>query len=273
MARNYYEHTDSYRGYDRNYDARDEDRSVLSNPVPLALIGLGVGWLVWSNTSHPGVDARLRDASRRARQYGGQALHRAEEFRDEALNRASELRDQVSNRASEWVDEAGNRASEWRDRAGNATQSVRDRVQSQSGGQRQDFSGYSGNQTSYRDRARDYGEQASRRARQGYSSVAGMVDEHPLLAGIMGVAVGAVLGASIPSSRYENEWLGDYSDELYNRAREDGSEAIDRAATVARTAAEAGVEAARDAGQSEAEKQGLTPEQIKNQAEEKTTNR
>ena len=150
----------------------------------------------------------------------------------------------MSNRTSEWVDEAGNRASEWRDRAGNATQSVRDRVQSQTGGQRQDFSGYQGNQSSYRDRARDYGDQASRRARQGYSSVVGLVDEHPLLAGIMGVAVGAVLGASIPSSRYENELLGDYSDELYNRAREYGSEAIDRAATVARTAAEAGVEAA-----------------------------
>ena len=89
----------------------------------------------------------------------------------------------------------------------------------------------------------------------------------------MGVAVGAVLGASIPSSRYENELLGDYSDEFYNRAREYGSEAIDRAATVARTAAEAGVEAAKDAGQSEAENQGLTPEQVKNRAEEKTENR
>src|SRR5690349_20778999 len=166
MSRNYYEHTDSYR----NYDARDDDRaSVLSSPLPLALIGLGVGWLVWSNTSHPGVDARLRDASRRARQYGNQALHRAEE-----------LRDQVTHRTSEWVDEAGNRASEWRDRASSATQSVRDRVQGQTSGQRQDFSGYSGSQTSYRDRASEYGEQASRRAQQGYSSVVGLVDEHPL---------------------------------------------------------------------------------------------
>jgi len=269
MSRNYYEHTDSYR----NYDAQDENRSVLSNPVPLALIGLGVGWLVWSNTSHPGVDARLRDARRRARQYGSQALNRAEEIRDQAVNRASELRDQVSDRTSEWVDEAGNRASEWRDRANEATQSVRDRVQGQSGNQRQDFSSYSAGQTSYRERARDYGDQASRRARQGYSSVVSMVDDHPLLAGIMGVAVGAVLGASIPSSRYENELLGDYSDEFYSRAREYGSEAIDRASTVARTAAEAGMEAAREAGQSEAEKQGLTQEQIKNRAEEQTQNR
>ncbi|MGF7210265.1 ElaB/YqjD/DUF883 family membrane-anchored ribosome-binding protein [Skermanella aerolata] len=269
MSRNYYEHTDAYR----NYDARDEDRSVLSNPVPLALIGLGVGWLVWSNTSHPAVDARLRDASRRARQYGDRAMNRAEEFRDQALNRASELRDQVSNRASELGDEASSRASEWRDRASSATQSVRDRVQSQTGGQRQDFGSYQGSQSSYGDRARDYGDQASRRARQGYSSVVSLVDEHPLLAGIMGVAVGAVLGASIPSSRYENELLGDYSDDFYNRAREYGSEAIDRAAIVARTAAEAGVEAAKDAGQSEAENQGLTPEQVKNRAEEKTGNR
>jgi hypothetical protein len=277
MTRNYYENTESYR----NYGARDEDRSALSNPLPLALIGLGIGWLVWSNTSHPGVDARLRDASRRARQYGDRALNRAEEFKDQAVNRASELRDQVSNRASEWVDEAGNRASEWRDRTSNATQSVRNRVQGQSGGSRQDFSSYpagedyggSAGQTDYRERARQYGDQASRRARQGYNSVVGLVDEHPLLAGIMGIAAGAVLGASIPASRYENEWLGEYSDELYNRAREYGSEAIDRATTVVRTAAEAGVEAARDAGKDEADKQGISPEQVQNRAQEKTDNR
>ena len=44
-----------------------------------------------------------------------------------------------------------------------------------------------------------------------------------------------MLGASIPSSRYENELLGEYSDEFYERAREYGSEAVDRATAVART--------------------------------------
>ena len=210
MNRTYYE---SYG----NYPNDDEDRSILGNPVPLALIGLGVGWLVWSNTSHPGVDSRLRDARRRARQYGNTALHRAEELRDQALHRASELRDQATNRASEW-----------RDQAGNTAQSLRDRAQSRTGGQGQGFSDYSGGdayggtgrQADYRERARQYGDKASRRARQGYGSVVGLVDEHPLMAGIMGIAVGAVLGASIPASRYENELLGEYSDEFYNRARE-----------------------------------------------------
>ncbi|QQP87739.1 hypothetical protein IGS68_16770 [Skermanella sp. TT6] len=254
-----------------NYSHDDDDRSILGNPVPLALIGLGVGWLVWSNTSHPGVDSRIRDARRRARQYGNTALHRAEELRDQALHRASEFRDQATNRASEW-----------RDQAGNTAQSMRDRVQSRTGGQGQGFSGsgYSGGdayggtgrQGDYRERARQYGDRASQRARQGYGSVVGLVDEHPLMAGIMGIAVGAVLGASIPASRYENELLGEYSDEFYSRAREFGSEAVDRATNVVRTAAEAGVEAARDAGQEEAEKQGLTAEQMQKRAEEKTGN-
>ncbi|UEM22925.1 hypothetical protein JL100_009345 [Skermanella mucosa] len=269
MNRTYYE---SYG----NHPHDDDDRSILSSPVPLALIGLGVGWLVWSNTSHPGVDSRIRDARRRARQYGNTALHRAEELRDQALNRASEFRDQAASRTSEWRDEATNRASEWRDQAGNTAQSMRDRVQSRSGGQGQGFSDYSGGgsgrQTEYRERARQYGDKASRRARQGYGSVMGLVDEHPLMAGIMGIAVGAVLGASIPASRYENELLGEYSDEFYNRAREYGSEAVDRATSVVRTAAEAGVEAARDAGQDEAQKQGLTAEQMQKRAEEKTGN-
>ncbi|WP_158045862.1 hypothetical protein [Skermanella pratensis] len=262
MNRNYYE---SYG----NHPNDDEDRSILGSPVPLALIGLGVGWLVWSNTSHPGVDSRLRDARRRARQYGNTALHRAEELRDQALNRATEFREQATNRATEW-----------RDQAGNSAQSMRDRVQSRTGGQGQGFSdnsagdayGGTGHQTDYRERARQYGDKASRRARQGYGSVVGLVDEHPLMAGIMGIAVGAVLGASIPASRYENELLGEYSDEFYNRAREYGSDAVDRATSVVRTAAEAGVGAARDAGQDEAEKQGLTAEQVQKRAEEKAGN-
>ncbi|EWY38951.1 hypothetical protein N825_10205 [Skermanella stibiiresistens SB22] len=272
MNRTYYENYSNYP------DDRDDDSSILGNPIPLALIGLGVGWLVWSNTSHPGVDNRLRDARRRARQYGNTALHRASELRDQAMNRAGEFRDQAVNRASELRDQVSDRASDLRDQAGDATQSMRDRVKSQTGGQqRQGFSDYSssdsyGRQTDYKERARQYGDKASRRARQGYGSVVSLVDEHPLMAGVMGIAVGAVIGASIPASRYENELLGDYSDEFYSRAREFGSEAVDRATTVVRTAAEAGVDAARDAGQEEAQKQGLTAEQVEKRAEEKTNN-
>jgi hypothetical protein len=134
-----------------------------------------------------------------------------------------------------------------------------------------DVYGGADRQSDYRERARHYGDQASQRARQGYNSFVGLVDEHPLMAGILGIAVGAVLGASIPSSRYENELLGDYSDEFYDRAREYGAEAVERATSVARTAAEAGLDAAREAGQQEAEKQGLTPEQVEQRAQEKTS--
>jgi len=255
-----------------NYGSRRDDSSMWSNPLPLALIGLGVGWLVWSNTSHPQVDARLYEARRRARQYGNRALHQAEEWRDQAANRAAEWRDQATNRASELRDDVSDRAQSLRSRV-SGSDARGSQAPGGYGNYQGDIYGGGGSQTDYRERARHYGDEASRRAQQGYNSFVGLVDEHPLMAGIVGVAVGAVLGASIPSSRYENELLGDYSDEFYDRAREYGSETIDRATAVVRTAAEAGVEAAREAGQEEAQKQGLTAEQVEQGAKEKAENR
>jgi hypothetical protein len=66
--------------------------------------------------------------------------------------------------------------------------------------------------------------------------------------------------------------VGDYSDELFERTRSYGADMIERATQVARSAAEAGVEAASDAGREEARNQGLTPEQIQEQAERATSN-
>lgn len=63
------------------------------------------------------------------------------------------------------------------------------------------------------------------RATEGYGT---MLQENPLAAGAIAVAVGALLGALIPPTRKEDELMGDVSDRLIDRvkttAREQGSE-------------------------------------------------
>jgi ElaB/YqjD/DUF883 family membrane-anchored ribosome-binding protein len=99
------------------------------------------------------------------------------------------------------------------------------------------------------------------RARTGFEH---MLQEQPLVLGAVAVALGAVLGATLPTSRIENRYLGPSRDELQNRAGEFAREQWEKAKQVAVTAGSA----ARD----EAEREGLTPERLYEGAREKLGN-
>ncbi len=75
-------------------------------------------------------------------------------------------------------------------------------------------------------------------------------DEYPFAVGLGFLAVGVLAGLAIPSTRQEDRWLGEQSDELKHRLREKGEELLDRG----REMAENTVSVARD----EAGSQGLT---------------
>jgi Protein of unknown function (DUF3618) len=66
----------------------------------------------------------------------------------------------------------------------------------------------------------------------------GLSKENPLGLGIAAVAAGFVVGTLLPSTRAEDERFGDVSDEVGEKAREAGREALDRTKEVAREAAE-----------------------------------
>ena len=80
--------------------------------------------------------------------------------------------------------------------------------------------------------------------------------ENPLAGGLAGLAVGALLGASIPETEKENEVLGPYRDELADRAREKTYAATDRARRVASTAAQAVTEAVKQEARSSSQGAG-----------------
>lgn len=104
-----------------------------------------------------------------------------------------------------------------------------------------------------REQTRRMREQARRGTRRAGSAFSRLLHERPLLMGAIGLAVGAAIGALIPATRRENEWLGEAADEVRHRAREEAQRA--------RRIAERAVEAARE----EAERQGLTPEGVKDE--------
>lgn len=75
---------------------------------------------------------------------------------------------------------------------------------------------------------------------------ASVAQQNPLGLAVGAVAVGFLAGMLIPSTRVEDEKLGEKSDELIDRAKETGQEALERGKQVAQDAAETAKESGRE---------------------------
>jgi gas vesicle protein len=81
---------------------------------------------------------------------------------------------------------------------------------------------------------------------------AGVAQENPLGLAVGAAAVGFVAGMLIPSTRIEDEKIGPMADQVKDKARETGEEALERGKEVARQTAESAKETAQEAGKEQA---------------------
>lgn len=83
--------------------------------------------------------------------------------------------------------------------------------------------------------AREAGSEARQTARRAQNGLQRMMNQNPLLVGAAAMLVGAAVGASLPETEKENEWMGEARDSVVDRAQE-----------VARNAADAVKDASKD---------------------------
>jgi ElaB/YqjD/DUF883 family membrane-anchored ribosome-binding protein len=76
-----------------------------------------------------------------------------------------------------------------------------------------------------------------------------IAEENPLGLAVGAVAVGFLAGMLIPSTRVEDEKLGPMADDVKQRAKETGQEALERGKQVAQDAAETAKESSREHAQ------------------------
>src|SRR4051795_6890284 len=84
--------------------------------------------------------------------------------------------------------------------------------------------------------------------KQGAQRAVGIAQENPLGLAIGAVAVGFLAGMLVPSTRVEDEKLGPVADDVKDRAKQTGQEALERGKQVAQDAAET----AKESGQQHA---------------------
>jgi vacuolar-type H+-ATPase subunit H len=187
------------------------------NAVPLALIGLGVGWFMtnrkrrereWSG------DYRERDDWYRSESSG---RHRLDEARERTSRLAGGARDAATHareRAERWVDDAGQRARGVADQVGGAARQAEQRV-SETAHRARDYA------SRELDHARDYTRQAT--------------EAHPLALGAAAMAAGVGIGLLLPTTRPEQKLLGEQKERLFDDAK---GAARDLAQTAQRAARE-----------------------------------
>ena len=89
--------------------------------------------------------------------------------------------------------------------------------------------------------------------KQGARNAAGVAQENPLGLAAGAVAAGFIAGMIVPSTRVEDQKIGPMAEQVKDKARETGQEAMERGKEVAQQAAQSAKETAQEAGRRQAE--------------------
>jgi gas vesicle protein len=100
-------------------------------------------------------------------------------------------------------------------------------------------------------------EQVGRQARRAVS----VAQQNPLGLAIGAAAVGFLAGMLLPSTRVEDEKLGEVSDNVIEKAKETGQEALEHGKQVAQDAAQSAQQTMKESGQAHAEQVKETAQQ------------
>ena len=75
----------------------------------------------------------------------------------------------------------------------------------------------------------DHMHNMGQRARHSEGHASDFIQEHPLVVGALGFALGAALGAVFPATKKEDEYMGEYRDRALHKAAESGQEQMNKA--------------------------------------------
>jgi hypothetical protein len=197
--------------------AKNLGRQVRDNPLPIALVGAGLAWLMLARRNGANdsgdIESRFRTARDRfgdgASATGGSGFG---EGASELAGQAGEALGSARARATATIDAVSETASQASRRV---SESASDAAHQLRRGMHD---------------ARDRAASVSRKVRNGVTTI---MEEQPLVLGAVGLAIGAAMAAAFPSTRIEDRIAGPHSDQVKKELKDAASDAADRAANVA----------------------------------------
>lgn len=237
--------------------------TVKQNPIPAALIGIGLGWLLIEgsrSSSHYGYESNYNQPyygdTGRVRYYPQEksftakaqetlsenmsnAQQRAGEMTQNVQHKVGEVADNIQTKAGEVVDNLQSTASDLSHRAGEVASDMSYRA----GEMASNLQAKAGDLQHKVSEQTDYlSQQAQYRVEQAKQSFQNTLETNPLAVGAVAVAAGAALGLMLPITQKEDELMGEARDRLFSQAQDKAKETLkkveDRAEEAYRTVTE-----------------------------------
>jgi len=193
--------------------ARNLGRQVVDNPLPITLVGAGLAWLMMAGRRKDGngagghfatgsnigsnigeAGARAADAAERLRGMGRDVGDMGQAARDAASETMADINQRVGEAGASLQETASAAGSALRDTATSAYDAAAERS-------RQGADAVARGARSMREGATT-----------GSRNVMTFLQEQPLVLAGIGLAIGALLGTSLPSTEAEDRLMGDASD-------------------------------------------------------------
>lgn len=238
--------------------------TVKAHPLPAALIGAGIAWLIYERrkpSSGPSYDPDYDSTRDYATGWEEDVTYDYTEG-DVALGETPTYETGETSSAAGYTAGAEVAEGDYTTSSGGARGRMRDikgRLSDKAAAAREQLLGRS---SELRERGREQAAAVRERMQAGYEAtrhrVATTVDERPLESGLACLALGIVAGLLIPTPRAAQDMVAPTASRLRERAREAGRDIVERGKHVARAAAAAARE--------EVQSQGLTPEALKEKA-------
>jgi ElaB/YqjD/DUF883 family membrane-anchored ribosome-binding protein len=189
--------------------ANNLGRSVKENPMPALLTAVGIAWMVAASNRPRSSVADAYD-DRYARDDFNAADFDDTGFEDDAGDQKEGLTEKAQRlkaSAGETLSDAGQRVKSAADRA------------------RQKLTGTKQTVSSGLRRTSGTAQIQTQRVREGFNS---LLSEQPLLLGALGIAVGAAIGAALPSTEQEDRLFGSARDKALSEVKQRGTETYEQ---------------------------------------------
>ncbi|MDO9706798.1 DUF3618 domain-containing protein [Paracraurococcus lichenis] len=213
---------------------RNLGQQVRDNPLPLLLIGAGIGWLMlgggaqrggtgYGGTTNAVSSGRSAGAGARFRVHG--AADDGESLTGRASAAMGSARDSVAGAADQAIDKAGQAYRSASDAASSAAGSLRDTASSVADSLRG-----AANTAAERvgDATQDMRHGAAQATQQAQQGIGWLMREQPLVLGAIGIALGAAVGALLPGTEAEDRLMGETRDQVADRVQSVAQEGYER---------------------------------------------
>ena len=200
-------------------------RAVKENPIPVLLTATGIAWMVMS----PG-----RRSHATVYDYTGDVDYAPENDEYEEFMSDEPGASDKPGALSRMADKVKSGASKARSQLGSSTHAIRDTVNSTSATVKDSVNRTTDSVKETFNRTTNLAQTQAKRAREGFNS---LLEEQPLILGALGIALGAAIGAALPSTEQEDHLMGEARDKTLNKVKESGAQTFERAReTVKKTA-------------------------------------